>query len=279
MTPLRQQMIMEMQLRNLSERTVETYVDHVSLFARHYGCSPVLLDDAHIRKYLHYLLVKRELDPSYVNVTRCAIKFLWKNVLKRPWDIEKIPAPKTGRKLPEILSLEEVNRVLHILSNLKHQMILKVAYSGGLRVSETANLKLKDIDSKRMLIRVKYGKGFKDRYTLLSEPLLPGLRQYYKRFKPTLYLFEGRVTGKPLSIATLQTVFNNAKHAAGITKDVTFHTLRHCFATHMLEAGCRLEVIQKCMGHKSIQTTMRYLHIRHEQLEKVVSPLDQLLGD
>ena len=278
-TPLREQMIMEMQLRNFSERTIETYTDHVLQFAKYFMRSPEVLGDEHIRKYLHYSLVIKQHNASYVNVTRSALKFLYKQVMNRPWDIEKIPAPKGERKLPEILSLEEVDCVLHTPRNLKHQMILMVTYSGGLRVSETTKLKLTDIDSKRMLIRVEQGKGKKDRYTLLSEPLLPDLRRYYKQFKPKHYLFEGRVPGKPLSEATLQTVFNKAKEAAGIQKQVTFHTLRHCFATHMLESGYGLEIIQKCMGHKNVQTTMRYLHIRHDHLQKVVSPLDQLLGD
>jgi len=279
MPTLREQMIMEMELRNLAQRTIKDYVEHVARFAKHYNCSPNKLGDKHIREYLHYLLAEKKFSWSYVNVTYCALKFLYKNVLHRPWNIDTIPPPKTGVKLPEILSEEEVACLLKAPTNLKHKMILMVAYSGGLRVSEIVNLKLTDIDSKRMLIRVEQGKGRKDRYTLLSEPLLTELRLYYKRFKPQHYLFEGRIPGKPLSTATPQAVFNQAKTAAGIKKNVRFHTLRHCFATHLMEAGVDIFTIKNLMGHRSIQTTLRYVRVRHEHLQKVVSPLDKLLGD
>jgi integrase/recombinase XerD len=277
MGQLRDQMVMEMQLRNYSDKTIEDYTRHIVWYTKHFGCSPAELGEAEIKRYLHYLLVERELSWSYVNVSYSALQFLYEKTLKHPWNVEKIPRPKTGLKLPEILSDKELLRLFDATNNLKHRMMLMITYAAGLRVSETAKLKLTHIDSDRMQIRVEQGKGRKDRYTLLSAPLLPVLRRYYRQYRPLTYLFEGKKAGLPLSTETIQKVFKQAKESAGIKKQATVHTLRHCFATHLMENGVDLLTIKKLMGHRSIQTTLRYVRIGHEHIRTVVSPLDKLL--
>ena len=277
MGKLRNQMVMEMQLRNYSAKTVADYTRHIVWYSKYVDCSPAELGEAEIKQYLHHLLVEREVSWSYVNVAYSALQFLYEKTLKRPWNIEKIPRPKTGFKLPEILSEQELLRLFDATHNFKHRMMLMVTYAAGLRVSETAKLQLSHIDSDRLQIRVEQGKGRKDRYTLLSAPLLPELRRYYRHYRPQAYLFEGKKPGAPLATETIQKVFKRAKEAAGITKKATVHTLRHCFATHLMEHGVDLLTIKKLLGHRSIQTTLRYVHVRQEHIRAVVSPLDKLL--
>ncbi len=252
-------------------------------YTKHFGCSPAQLGETEIKQYLHHLLVERKLSWSYVNVSYSALQFLYEKTLNRPWHVEKIPRPKTGLKLPEILSDKELLRLFDATNNLKHRMILMITYAAGLRVSETANLKLGHIDSDRMQVRVEQGKGRKDRYTLLSAPLLPDLRSYYRQYRPQTYLFEGKKPGIPLSTETIQKVFKDAKESAGIIKQASVHTLRHCGVypvfgtTHLMENGVDLLTIKKLMGHRSIQTTLRYVRVRHEHIQTVASPLDKLL--
>ena len=277
MGQLRDQMVMEMQLRNYSKKTIEDYTRHIVWYTKYFGRSPAELGEAEIKQYLHHLLVDREVSWSYVNVAYSALQFLYEKTLKRCWNVEKIPRPKTGFKLPEILSEQELLRLFDATDNFKHRMILMVTYAAGLRVSETAKLKLSHIDSDRLQIRVDQSKGRKDRYTLLSAPLLPELRRYYRHYRPQIYLFEGKKPGAPLATETIQKVFKGAKESAAITKKATVHTLRHCFATHLMENGVDLLTIKKLMGHRSIQTTLRYVHVRHEHVRAVVSPLDKLL--
>jgi site-specific recombinase XerD len=197
MGQLRNQMVMEMQLRNYSKKTIEDYIRHIEWYTKYNGRSPAELGESDIKRYLHHLLVERDLSWSYVNVAYSALQFLYEKTLKRPWNVEKIPRPKTGFKLPEILSDKELLKLFDATNNIKHRMILMVTYAAGLRVSETAKLKLSHIDSDRMQIRVEQSKRRKDRYTLLSEPLLPGLRNYYRQYRPLTYLFEGRKAGVP----------------------------------------------------------------------------------
>jgi integrase/recombinase XerD len=277
MGQLRDQMVMEMQLRNFSEKTIADYTRHIVWYTKYFGRSPAELGEAEIKQYLHHLLVEREVSWSYVNVAYSALQFLYEKTLNRCWNVAKIPRPKTGFILPDILSEQELPRLFDATNNFKHRMILMVTYAAGLRVSETAKLKLSHIDSDRLQIRVEQSKGRKDRYTLLSAPLLPELRRYYRQYRPQTYLFEGRKPGVPLSTETIQKVFKGAKESAGITKKATVHTLRHCFATHLMENGVDLLTIKKLMGHRSIQTTLRYVHVRHEHVRAVVSPLDKLL--
>lgn len=277
MGQLRDQMVMEMQLRNYSKKTIEDYTRHIVWYTKYCGRSPAELGEAEIKQYLHYLLVEREVSWSYVNVAYSALQFLYEKTLKRCWNVEKIPRPKTGFKLPAILSEQELLRLFDAANNFKHRMLLMVTYAAGLRVSETSKLQLSHIDSDRLQIRVEQSKGRKDRYTLLSAPLLPELRRYYRHYRPQIYLFEGNKPGVPLATETIQKVFKGSKESAGITKKATVHTLRHCFATHLMENGVDLLTIKKLMGHRSIQTTLRYIHVRQEHIRAVVSPLDKLL--
>lgn len=277
MGQLRDQMVMEMQLRNYSKKTIEDYTRHIVWYTKYCGRSPAELGEAEIKQYLHHLLVEREVSWSYVNVAYSALQFLYEKTLKRCWNVEKIPRPKTGFKLPAILSEQELLRLFDATDNFKHRMILMVTYAAGLRVSETAKLQLSHIDSDRLQIRVEQSKGRKDRYTLLSAPLLPELRRYYRHYRPQIYLFEGNKPGVALATETIQKVFKGAKQSAGITKKATVHTLRHCFATHLMENGVDLLTIKKLLGHRSIQTTLRYVHVRQEHIRAVVSPLDKLL--
>jgi len=278
MGQLREQMVMEMQLRNLTPKTIEDYTRQLVLYTKHFGRSPAELDEAAIRQYLHYLLVEKKLSWSSVNVSYSALRFFYEKTLNRPWNVAKLPRPKTGSKLPVILAEAELRALFAALPNEKHRLVLMLTYAAGLRVSETAHLKLTDLDSQRMQIRVSQGKGRKDRYTLLSPVLLPQLRDYYRQYKPQVYLFEGRTPGEPLAIETIQKIFKQAQAKAGITKQASVHTLRHCFATHLMENGVDVFTIKNLMGHRSIQTTLRYVHIRQEHLQRVVSPLDKILG-
>lgn len=277
MGQLRDQMVMEMQLRNYSDKTIEDYTRHIVWYTKYFGCSPAELGEADIKRYLHHLLVERQLSWSSVNVSYSALQFLYEKTLKRRWNVAKIPRPKGGLKLPEILSDKELVRLFEATHNLKHRMMLMITYAAGLRISETTNLKLSHIDSDRMQIRVEQGKGRKDRYTLLSAPLLPALRRYYRHYRPLKYLFEGNKPGLPLATESIRKVFRAAKELAGIKKQATVHTLRHCFATHLMENGVDLLTIRQLMGHRSIKTTMRYVRIRHEHIQTVVSPLDKLM--
>jgi len=277
MGQLRAKMVMEMQLRNLSPNTIEDYARQVVLFTKYYGRSPAELGETEIKQYLHHLLVNQKLSWSSVNVCYSALRFFYEKTLKRPWNVENIPRPKTGTILPEILSDNELIRLFDALKNFKHRIILMTIYSAGLRVSEVTRLKPAHIDSDRMLIRVEQSKGRKDRYTVLSGVLLPELRNYYQQFRPQTWLFEGRIPGQALSVETVQRIFKNAKEAAGIRKRASVHTLRHCFATHTMEDGTNLFRIKELMGHRSIQTTLHYVHVRREYLRQAVSPLDTLL--
>jgi integrase/recombinase XerD len=266
-----------MQLRNFSPQTVKSYTQQMLWYTQYFGRSPAELGEAEIKQYLHYLLVTRKLNWSSVNVCYCALRFFYETTLKRPWNVENIPRPKTGTILPEILSDIELIRLFDAPKNFKHRIILMTTYSAGLRVSEVTRLKPAHIDSDRMLIRVEQSKGRKDRYTLLSAALLPELRSYYQQFRPQTYLFEGRTPGQALSPDTIQSIFQRARESAGILKKASVHTLRHCFATHLMENGTDIFRIKEFLGHSSIQTTLRYIHVRREYLRKAASPLDTLL--
>lgn len=210
-----------------------------------------------------------------VNQTISAIRILHKDVLNKEWDPLSIKRPKREKKLPVILSKEEVNLLLKALSNVKHKAILNLGYSAGLRVSEVINLKVEHIDSSRMQIRVVGGKGRKDRYTLLSKSALELLRTYFKEYQPKKWLFEGwSHTEKQYSSTSIQKILKKACKLSGTNKGVSYHSLRHCFATHLLEQGTNLQIIQQLLGHSNIRTTCTYLHVQQHSLEKVVSPID-----
>jgi integrase/recombinase XerD len=275
MTPLRQRMSEDMQLRHYSPRTQEAYLAAVSRFAKHFGQSPSQLGPDHIRQY-QLSLLSRHASRSVLVLTTAALRFLYTVTLRRPWNVERLAYPRRHRTLPVVLSRTEVARFLAASVALKPRAVLTTIYATGLRVSEVAALKVRDIDSQRMVIRVRQGKGAKDRYVTLSPRLLTLLRTYWKAGHPTEWLFPGRVPGTSLTIRQVQRICHEVQQQAGLTKAVSPHTLRHSFATHLLEAGTDLRSIQLLLGHRSLATTARYLHVSPQLGLTVQSPLDLL---
>jgi integrase/recombinase XerD len=276
MTPLRQRMLEDMSVRNLAENTQSAYLQQVAAYSRYFGRSPDQLGPEEIRTYQLYLMEVRALTPSSICVATGALRFLYKITLKRTWAVEEIPMPKRPRKLPEILSPEEVRHFLDAIINHKHRAILMTAYAAGLRVSEATHLKVTDIDSQRMMLRVEQGKGMKDRYVMLSPRLLDVLRTYWKSARPTQWMFPGEVPGQPITREAVGLACQKAPRDAGITKPITPHALRHAFATHLLESGADLRTIQLLLGHRSLATTARYLKVATTTVCATTSPFDLL---
>ena len=218
---------------------------------------------------------QRHLSEGTFRFYVAALKFLYRTTLKREWAVENIRYPRAKRKLPVVLDLSEVESLFAVTPNLKHKVILMITYSSGLRASETARLKITDIDSKRMMVRIGQGKGGKDRYSILSQTTLEHLRQYWRKYHPTEWLFNGARKNAPLSTNSIQQLFYKAKKRAGITKPASVHTLRHSFATHLIEAGTSLHHVQLLLGHRSPTTTTVYLHVSRLNLAQVISPLDK----
>jgi len=276
MKPLRQKMIRAMELRNLAKGTQRNYLLSVIGATRYYQKSPDKLSKEMIEDYLLYLKNGKGNTPGSCSVAASGLRFFYNHVADK-----KIPIDyrfsKKRTKLPTVLTQEEVWKLIHTPKNLKHRLILMAAYSAGLRASEVAALKPEHIDSKRMLIKVENGKGGKQRYTILSVKLLKQLRRYYKTCKPQTYLFPSSYKHKKnqaLSYTSVYSIYEKARKKAGIKKGAGIHTLRHSFATHLLEAGYDLRRIQMLMGHTRLSTTMIYLHVSRETLSKVPSPLD-----
>jgi integrase/recombinase XerD len=276
MTKLRRRMIEDMELRNLAPKTIEVYVQRVAAFARHYGRSPEALGPDEVRSYLIHLVQERHVSWSYYNQTVAALRFLYEVTLERQGVLQRIRCPKLPKKLPTVLSPDEVTRVFAAVASVKHRAILMTAYAAGLRVSEVATLRVDDIDSGRMVLRVRQGKGRKDRYVMLSPRLLAVLREYWKAARPSDWLFPGDVPGRPLTEASVQRVCVRAARDAGLDKHVTVHTLRHSFATHLLEAGTDIRTIQVLLGHRNLKTTAIYTHVSQAAVEATQSPLDRL---
>lgn len=276
MTDLENQMKINMELRGYSSKTIKNYLLHVSNFAKHYNTSLEQLGESEIQKYLHYCITEKHLGEGTVNYYHSALKFFYTKVLDKAWKQEKLPRAKEGRKLPVILSQSEVKAILEATPNLKYKAILSTIYGAGLRISEAARLKVTDIDSKNMQIIIRQGKGKKDRYSVLSKSNLNLLRDYWKRYRPETYLFTGKNPTGYITPRSIQKVFYEAKDAAGIKKDASVHTLRHSFATHLLEAGTDICYIQRLLGHTSLETTTIYLHLRRVDLLNIKSPLDSL---
>jgi integrase/recombinase XerD len=271
---LREQMKGDLELRGLSRNTQEIYLNQVRDFSRYFNRSPFHMGEREIKEYLLYLIREKRASYSRVNQCYCALKFLYETTLKRKWVMEKIPCTKRERNLPVVLDREEVEALFSVTRNVKHRAILMLIYSSGLRVSEAARLKVSDIDSKRMVIRIRRGKGKKDRYSILSHVALEALREYWREYRPKEWLFPSRFPGKPLTERSIQRTFKKAKALASIKKSVSINTLRHTFATHLLEAGTDLHHIQLLLGHKSPKTTTIYLHVSQKELFGIVSPLD-----
>ena len=276
MTILRQRMLEDLRIRNLAEGTQRIYIAQVAAYARCFGRSPADLGPEDIRTWQVHLVQERGLSWSTLNVAVCALRFLYRTTLGKDWTIEHIPYAKREKKLPVILSPQEVQLLLAAVTNPKHLCILMVAYSCGLRVSEIAHLRIEDIDSRRMVIHVRAGKGKKDRVVPLSPRLLKALRSYWRVLRPTPYLFPGANPRRPITRGTIARVCRNAAHRAGLKKRVTPHSLRHAFATHLLEAGVDVRTIQVLLGHGSLKTTTRYMHVSAEKIRSVRSPLDML---
>jgi len=275
MNPLRDQMRVDLQLSGAKPITQKSYLREVDNLAKYFNRSPAELGEAELKDYLLYLIKERHLSEGTFRFYVAALKFFYRTTLKREWMVEKIRHPRAKRKLPIVLDLSEVKSLLAVTKNLKHKAILMITYSSGLRASETARLKITDIDSKRMTVRITQGKGGKDRYSILSQTTLELLRQYWRKYHPKEWLFPGAKGYDHLSTNSIQQLFYKAKKQAGITKPASVHTLRHSFATHLIEAGTSLHHVQLLLGHRSPTTTTVYLHVSRLNLAQVTSPLDQ----
>lgn len=276
MTPLREKMVRDMQLRRLSDNTQRVYTHAVFALARHYMKAPDRITNDQVQAYVLYMLNERKLTWSTCDTNVAGLKFFYGVTLGRNSMRLAIPPRKSEERLPEILSAGEISRLVAATNNLKHCVLLATAYSAGLRASELIHLKITDIDSDRMMIRVEQGKGNKDRYTLLSPRLLRQLRDYWRKYHPSSWLFPGQKPDRPLNRVSASKVFHAAKEKAGIHKAGGIHSLRHAFATHLLEAGVDARTIQLLMGHRSILSTMRYLQVTRKRLGATQSPLDLL---
>jgi integrase/recombinase XerD len=275
MTELRQRMLEELQRRNYSPETIRAYLHHVAAFAQHFHRSPNQLGAKHVRQYQLFLIERKKAAWSTYNQTVAALRFFYAKILKRPFVLSELPFSRRPQQLPLILSREEVARILEAPTHLKSRALLMTIYAAGLRRTEAARLQVSDIDSARMTITIK-GKGQRDRVVMLSPVLLETLRQYWRYHKPKHWLFPGATPNQPISGNDIFQVFQNAARRAGITKQLSPHSLRHSFATHLLESGTDLRTIQILLGHRSLRTTARYLHVSQHQLRAITSPLDSL---
>lgn len=269
-----------LKLKAYSSQTIDAYLGHIQRFFEFIKKQPETVLPEDIELYLLDLLDQKRVSYSYINQAISAIKFSNKYVWKSKIIHEiNIPRPHKIDKLPDILSIDEVLRIFEKVINIKHRTILMLTYSAGLRVSEVVSLKVKDIDSKRMLIHVRQGKGQKDRFTLLSKNALEALRLYAREYHPNDWLFPGESQGKHLTERSAQKIFESASKKAGIKKDVSIHSLRHAFATHLLEGGTDLRYIQELLGHKNSKTTEIYTHVSQKDLGRIRSPLDNINFD
>jgi site-specific recombinase XerD len=263
----------DLTLRGFSPRTTKTYSRSCVAFLDHTRKDPFEITKEHIKDYLYYLINERELSASTVRQAPCAISYFYSQTLSRPLEVENIPCKKKEKKLPVVFSVPEVFRIINFAANMKHKTMLMLVYSSGIRVGELVNILLTDINRNLMRILVRQAKGHKDRYSLLSEVCLAQLEIYWKSYKPRRWLFNGRKEGRQISIRAVQHAFEIAKKNAGINRAGGIHSLRHSFATHMLETGSGIFQLQKFLGHKHLKTTLVYAHIREENII-ARSPLD-----
>jgi len=279
MGKLRDQMEQDLRIRRYSKKTRTEYVRCVANFVRHFNKSPDQMGEEEIRSFLVHLVEERKVSPSVQKMHLAALKFFYSNTLLRPQAVQHLQYPRAHKPLPDVLSLQEVLDVLGSVESIKYRAIIATAYAAGMRISEACALHCRgDVDSSRMVIHIREGKGGKDRYVMLSERLLSFLRQYYKTVRPPgIYLFPGQDPARPISSSAVRSVFNQAVAKAGIKKRITFHCLRHSFATHLHEAGADIRLIQSLLGHSSIRTTARYTHISIDQTAKTRSPFDLMV--
>ena len=267
----------EMRLRNYSPKTIKSYLSCLRSFVNYFQPRhPRTLSGEDIKAYLLYLIEKKQYTAGTINVVFNAVRMLYVDLYEMPFVVGKLPRPRIGKMLPDVLSLEEIRKIFSVIQNPKHRYLLMLAYSGGLRVSESVRLRPNDIDVDRGMIHLRSAKGNKDRYTTLSEIVVAELEHYLTLYKPEKYLFEGQRPGKPLSPRSAQQIFERAVRRAGIRKEVTFHSLRHSFATHLLESGVDIRYIQELLGHASMKTTQIYTHVSKRNIGAVRSPLDAL---
>lgn len=277
MTALRQRMIEDMTLRNFSSHTVEAYVLAVKQFANYFKRSPDQLSAEQARQYLLHLVQERHVSWSRYNLARCGLQFFYSITLGRDDHFEKLPCARTPKRLPTVLSPEELRRLFEVARDAKHKALLMTLYGAGLRISEALALKPTDIDSHRMLIHVRLGKGARDRMVKLSAQLLAVLREYWLAQRPKQWLFpQSSNPDKPMEQGTAHRIVARAARRAGITRRVSPHTLRHSYATHLLDAGTDLRTIQLLLGHRNLKTTSIYLHVSQAKLAAAASPLDRL---
>ena len=278
MGALRKQMDGDLVVRGMSVRTREAYLGAVAGLAKYYGRRPDRISEQEVQNYLLHLIEERRLSWSSCNVAAQGLKFFYRTTLKRSEAQFVIPRARAPQKLPQILSREEIAALLEKTVNLKHRAVLMTAYGAGLRLNEICHLKLSHIDSARMTIRVEQGKGAKDRYTLLSPRLLAELRRYWVAYRPKEWLFTRKDPTQPIGEETVHRIYHAAKARAGIAKEGGIHSLRHAFATHLLEAGVDIHTIQRLMGHGHISSTLRYFHLARKHLAGTTSPLELLDG-
>lgn len=273
MTPLRQRMIDDLRIRGLSQHTIDSYVGAVARFARHFNTPPQYLTREHVRAFQVYLTTEKHVSTATLNVYTSAIRFLYTVTLERDWNIRTIPYAKAAKKLPDVLSQDEIVRLLCGIANIKHRAMVMALYAAGLRVSEVAGLRIADIDSTRMLIHVRQGKGARDRLVPLAEQLLATLRLYYRSYRPETWLFLGQDKRRPINPRSIHRAVIKASLAT-IGRRVYPHLLRHTCATHMLEAGVGVRIVQGFLGHQRLSTTGLYVHVTRAQITATKSPLD-----
>lgn len=276
MTPLRQRMIETMRLRNLAAGTIQNYVSYVACFARFHCHRPDKLGPDEIRRYLLHLVEERKVSWSYFNGTVCALRFFYREVLGKSWIIPQVRYAKQPKKLPIVLSQSELLRLLECLSQLNHRVILMLMYATGLRVAEVSLLQVQDIDSSRMMIHIRQGKMRRDRMVPLSPVLLDILRIYWRTTRPVSWMFPGEQGSPHIHPRTICRAFQRAAWRAGLSKHITAHTIRHTYATHLLEAGNDIRTIQDLLGHRQLRTTCRYTQVTQKLRERTTSPLDLL---
>jgi site-specific recombinase XerD len=265
----------DLKIRNYADNTIDAYIRSVAQFAEYFGKSPDRLGIEEIRSYQVYLVKKKKISYSTLNVIVAALRFFYRTPLRKPWNIKMIPYAQKPKKLPKVVSQEEILSLLDSITNLKHRAMAMAAYSGGLRVSEVASLRIEDIDSKRMLIHIDQGKGHEDRLVPLSEKLLETLREYYRIEKPHYWLFPGQDPEQHIHRDSIGRMVRRVG-AEAIGKHITAHTLRHSNATHMLEAGVNVRTVQGLLGHARLSTTDVYSHVARKRITATKSPLDLL---
>jgi len=276
LTPLSQRMAEDMLIRNLSSSTIDAYTYHVGNFVQHFNRPAEELGPEQIRQYQLHLIREKNVGWSSFNQAVCGLRFLYRFTFPRPWHVEMIPFGKRPKKLPLVLGQEGASRLIQCATNLKHRTVLLTLYAAGLRLSEASHLRVADIDSQRMQLRVTHGKGAKQRLVPISPRLLTAWRDYWREYRVPSYLFPGKTSDTPISGTTIQKACKAAAREAKLSPAISPHTLRHSFATSLLEAGVDLLTISQLLGHKSFTTTMIYLHVRRPHLNSTPSPIDWL---